>query len=29
MSAELWSAILNPAGPNYDAWRELLGSGSR
>jgi hypothetical protein len=22
----LWSAILNPAGPNYQTWREVLGS---
>src|SRR5579863_9960965 len=26
MSNELWSAILNPAGPNYHTWRDLLGS---
>jgi hypothetical protein len=22
----LWSATLNPAGPNYQIWREVLGS---
>jgi hypothetical protein len=26
MSAELYSAILNPAGPNYGEWREILGT---
>lgn len=26
MSNELWSATLNPDGPNYQTWRELLGS---
>lgn len=26
MSDELWSAILNPRGPNYKTWREVLGS---
>lgn len=26
MSNELWSAILNPRGPNYATWREVLGS---
>lgn len=26
MSAEVWSAILNPDGPNYATWRETLGA---
>lgn len=26
MTAELWNAILNPDGPNYERWREVLGS---
>ena len=26
MSVELWSAILNPRGPNYQSWKEVLGS---
>ena len=26
MSNELWSAILNPHGPNYQTWRDVLGS---
>ena len=26
MTAELWSAILNPRGPNYETWRKVLGS---
>jgi hypothetical protein len=26
MSAEVWSAILNPSGPNYSNWRGILGS---
>lgn len=26
MANEMWSAILNPHGPNYKSWRELLGS---
>jgi hypothetical protein len=26
MTNELWSAILNPAGPNYQTWHDALGS---
>lgn len=26
MSNELWSAILNPSGPNYETWRKVLDS---
>ena len=26
MSVELWSAILNPSGPNYQTWHDLLGA---
>ncbi len=26
MSAEMWSAILNPRGPNYNTWHDTLGS---
>lgn len=25
MSAEMWSAILNPSGPNYNTWHDILG----
>jgi hypothetical protein len=25
VSAEVWSAILNPKGPNYQAWHDTLG----
>jgi hypothetical protein len=26
VSAKAWNAILNPSGPNYVTWREILGS---
>lgn len=26
MTRELWSAILNPRGPNYKGWHDVLGS---
>jgi hypothetical protein len=26
--AKLWSAILNPRGPNYETWKRVLGSES-
>jgi len=26
MSTELWQAILNPQGPNYQTWLEIFGT---
>ena len=26
MSRELWSAILNPSGPNFESWNEVMGA---